>query len=301
MSQISKVLIGYDGSQCSDAALHDLRRAGLPAAINATVLTLADVIVPPRDDVLPDEPAIRIPEVERRAKAHAQKAINQAQSFVDVVGQRLSAAFPSWNVRTLVDADAPAWALIKMAAELETDLIVVGSHGHSSVGGRLILGSVSQRVLHEAGCSVRVARCSEDHREGPIRIIVGFDGSESSQEAVRAVAARAWPKGTEVRVVTARGISKPELFVEVMNDFRAVGLSVSETNSAGDPVHALINEAVEWNADSIFVGTRDLHGFRHLLHGSVSSAVAAQAMCSVEVVRPSRLKQTKRGIDTNGG
>lgn len=289
MSQIFKVLIGYDGSHCSDAALHDLRRAGLPAVVHATILTLADVIVPPPDDELPDEPAIRIPEVEQRAKAHAQKAINQAESYVDVGGRRLRAGFPGWSITTLVDADAPAWALIKMAAELETDLIVVGSHGHSSVGGRLILGSVSQRVLHEAGCSVRVARWSDAQREGPIRILVGFNGSADSQEAVRAVASRAWPTGTEVRVVTANGISKPE-FEDVINGFQAVGLSVSQTNCGGDPVHALMNEAAEWNADSIFVGTRDLHGFRHLLHGSVSSAVAAQAMCSVEVVRPSRVK-----------
>ena len=239
MSQISKVLIAYDGSQCSDAALQDLRRAGLPSGIEAIVVTLADVIVPPPDDELSDEPAIRIPEVEQRAIAHAQKAINQAQSFAELGRRRLSVAFPSWKVRTVVDADAPAWAVIKMADQLKADLIVVGSHGHSSAGGRLILGSVSQRVLYEAGCSVRVARCSEERRDEATRIIVGFSGSPDSQEAARAVASRAWPTGTEVRLVSANGISKPDSLVGVMNDFRAMGLAVSEANHADEPISEL--------------------------------------------------------------
>ena len=69
---------------------------------------------------------------------------------------------------------------------------------------------------------------------------------------------------------------------------RAAGLTTSQANREGDPAHVLIKEAEEWGADSIFVGTRDVHGFRHLLHGSVSSAVAARAQCSVEVVRAKR-------------
>jgi nucleotide-binding universal stress UspA family protein len=53
----------------------------------------------------------------------------------------------------------------------------------------------------------------------------------------------------------------------------------------GGAAQALLNEAVDWGADSICVGTRGLHGFRHLIYGSVASAVAARALCSVEVVR----------------
>src|SRR5918992_1843420 len=64
MKAPSKILIAYDGSACSDAALGDLRRAGLPASLDALVLTVADVIVPPPDKELPGEPAVRIPEVE---------------------------------------------------------------------------------------------------------------------------------------------------------------------------------------------------------------------------------------------
>ena len=95
------------------------------------------------------------------------------------------------------EGESPAWAVIKTAASLHTDLIVAGAHRHSSLGGRIIMGSVSQRVLYEADCTVRLARCSNQQREGPVRIVVGFDGATESDAAVDAVASRAWPVGTK--------------------------------------------------------------------------------------------------------
>ncbi len=50
MKEVSKILIAYDGSACSDAALNDLRRAGLPAAVGVLVVTVADIILPPSED-----------------------------------------------------------------------------------------------------------------------------------------------------------------------------------------------------------------------------------------------------------
>jgi nucleotide-binding universal stress UspA family protein len=285
MKEVSKILIAYDGSACSDAALQDLRRAGLPAAAEAVVLTAADVILPPPDEELPDAPAVRIPEVERYARAHAEKALKGARAFAESAAARVKADFPGWEVRAEADCDAPAWAVIKAADRMGADLVVVGSHRHSVVGGRLILGSVSQRVLYEARCSVRVARCSDVRREGPVRIIVGFGGSPDAEAAVDAVASRAWPAGSEARVSTAHAAPRPETRGVAAERLRAAGLNVSEVERDGDPAHVLIAEAEEWNADSIFVGTRDVHGFQHLLHGSISSAVAARAQCSVEVVR----------------
>src|SRR5688500_16491781 len=38
-----KVLVGYDGSDCSDAAIADLRHAGLPPRTDARVVTVANV------------------------------------------------------------------------------------------------------------------------------------------------------------------------------------------------------------------------------------------------------------------
>jgi nucleotide-binding universal stress UspA family protein len=287
MKKVSKILIAYDGSSCSDAAITDLEVAGLPMAVDAVIVTVADIILPPPDDELPadDVPAVRIPEVERHAKERAEKAINEAQAFADQGAKRVKAYFHGWNVRTEVRGDSPAWAILEMADRDKSDLIVVGSHGHSLVGGRLILGSVSQRVLYDARCSVRVARCWEEKRKGPVRIVVGFNGSQDSEVAVEAVASREWPDGSEARLITVHPLLSSEARDVAAENLRKVGLTTSEISKDGDPAHVLMREAEEWDADSIFVGTRDVHGFQHLLHGSVSSAVAAQARCCVEVSR----------------
>ena len=148
MKKVSRILIAYDGSNCSDAALKDLARAGLPVAVDAVVVTVADVILPPQDDQLPadDVPAVRIPAVEQHAKERAERAINEARAFADQGAMRVKANFPGWNVTSEVRCDSPAWAILEMADRNKSDLIVIGSHGHSLLGGRLILGSGSVEV-----------------------------------------------------------------------------------------------------------------------------------------------------------
>ena len=47
MSTMMKVLIAYDGSSCADAALNDLSYAGLPQEVEARILSVADVFLPP--------------------------------------------------------------------------------------------------------------------------------------------------------------------------------------------------------------------------------------------------------------
>jgi nucleotide-binding universal stress UspA family protein len=287
MKGISKILIAYDGSTCADAALIDLRRAGLPTTVEATVITVADVILPPPSDEVPEKELLplHIPEGIRHAQAHAEEAVKEAQALAERAAERLKADFPGWKVKTEACGDSPAWAVIKMADHLESDLIIVGSHGHSIMGGRLILGSVSQRVLYEARCSVRVARCWEAERNGPVRIVVGFNGSPDAERSVDAVASRAWPEGSEARIVTALETAANVSIDNAADKLRAAGLTISNVNREGSPAHLLIEEAEKWGADSIFVGTRDIHGFKHFLSGSVSSAVAARATCSVEVIR----------------
>lgn len=286
MKKVSKILIAYDGSSCSDAALADLGGAGLPMAVDAIVVTVADIILPPPDDELDDDvPAVRIPEVERHSKERAERAINEAQAFADQGARRVKANFPGWNVRSEVRCDSPAWAILEMADRDQSDLIVVGSHGHSLLGDRLILGSVSQRVLYNGRCSVRVARGWKEKQKGALRIVVGFNGSQDSEVAVDAVASREWPDGSEALLITVHPLLSSEASEVAAEKLRKAGLTTSEIIKDGDPAHVLVSEAEEWGADSIFVGTRDAHGFQHLLHGSVSSAVAERARCSVEVSR----------------
>jgi nucleotide-binding universal stress UspA family protein len=66
---------------------------------------------------------------------------------------------------------------------------------------------------------------------------------------------------------------------------RRAGLSVSTLIKEGDPKYILVDEAEQWGADSIFLGARGLRAIERFLIGSVSTAVASRAGCSVEVIR----------------
>jgi nucleotide-binding universal stress UspA family protein len=52
-----------------------------------------------------------------------------------------------------------------------------------------------------------------------------------------------------------------------------------------DPKKLLIEEAVNWNAETIFLGARGRGRLERMLLGSVSAAIVQRAPCSVEIVR----------------
>lgn len=310
MNNRMKILIGYDGSENADAAIEDLKRAGLPDAVDAVVLTVADVfIAPPITD--PEEvfPKI-VPHSVQLAHEHAERKLKDAQLVSKYVAERLQREFPTWNVSNIGEANSPAWAIIEKAAEFDADLVVVGALGRSSLGGRLILGSVSQRVVYEASASVRIAR-SSDKNDEPLKIVVGVDNSKYSDAAVDEICRRQWPAGTQVRVVAVVDTVVPittnpndpwamkwiELSKESWDEVRQIfqasadklsakGLDAAVMIIRGNPKASLVEEAESWGADCIFVGSKGIRGIEHVLLGSVASAVSARAHCSVEVVRP---------------
>jgi nucleotide-binding universal stress UspA family protein len=300
-----KLLLAYDGSPGADAAIQDLQLAGLPAALEARVFTVADVWLPP---VSPDAPPAT--EAARKAHEQARGAVQVAQQVAESGADQLRALFPGWTVTAKACGDSPAWALLSESARWPADLVVVGSHGRS-VLERIFLGSISQKVLAEARCSVRIARAPGKPTAAP-RCLVAVDGSADSEAAVRLIAARKWPVSTQFRVVTAvdprleSAVVWPGVYAEQwvqqragetrewisrvtvhhVEVLRAAGLSAEMDVFDGDPKKVLLREAEAWQATSLFLGARGLHhGDRHLL-GTTASAVATRAHCSVELVRP---------------
>jgi len=308
-----KILIGYDGSEFGDAALEDLRRAGLDTEVEACIMTVADVFVPlPVDEEVENAVPMYEPQAVRRAHERAQHKLDEATDLAKRVSERIKASFPNWQITSEAEADSPAWALIRKADDWKPDLIVMGARGHSVFGGRLILGSISQRVLYEARCSVRIARASENSVDKPVRLVVGVDNSPDSNAAVEAVCNRHWPKGTEVDLLVVVDTVMPvtsdssestvtkwievadesnwsevrKIFEPAVQRIRSAGLRAEVLIRRGNPADEIIKEAHTLGADCIFVGARGTRGIDRLLLGSVSSAVSARAHCSVEVVRP---------------
>ena len=314
MKDRMKALIGYDGSDCAVAALADLRRAGLPREAEATIITVSEVWLPPP------------PSYEIVAVATARSGFNpvfmqsalgaapvtQARALALEAKNRLQECFPAWEIKAEDSTGSPAREILKKADELQPDLIIVGSQGHSGLG-RFLLGSVSHKVVNEAHCSVRVARGTVWKDAAPVRILLGLDGSPASEAAVQTVATRVWPLASEARIVTVVDPLKPATpnhvvppiakwisgerqskppwvaeFVEAaLKKLRAAELIVSSKIEEGDPKRLLITDAEEWGAECIFIGAScSPHTpFEKFLLGSVATAVVMRARCSVEVVR----------------
>lgn len=296
-----RILIGYDGSKHSDAALHDLNLAGLPRIAKSLVVTVADPLMtgrPIQEVVAQAMPSRSVFSIASEPQLRGGWAI-EAEDFALKAADRLLSEFPGWEVSTQTRTGMAAWELIDAANDWNADLVVVGSEGIPVIE-RILLGSVSKRVVTESSRSVRVARLVERKKpDAPPKIIVGVDGSPAAQEAVHEIGRRAWPTGTQVRLITAHDESwvtdsnhstaRPG---ESMLDWakyhlKSRALNMSMSIQSGDPKRVLLGEARKWRADCIFVGTRNFKtGFERYQLGSVSTAVVTKAPCSVEVVRP---------------
>ncbi len=306
-----KILIGYDGSNHAEIIPKDLQKAGMPDDAKVIVLTVAEAWELPSvvDRVSPGAGRFIHPNV-GVIERHLADVSEKAQTLADAAAKQLKKIFPGWHVSGESAFGKPSVELINKADKWSPDLIVVGSHGRSAIG-RFILGSVSQKVLHEAHCSVRIAKKQADNANAAVRVLVAVDGSLNSEATIREVANRHWSKATEIRLIAVNDpftrsetgyllwnlkkdapeeSEKSREWIEQVitapaQILKSAGLNVSEVIRWGDAANKILGEADEWQADSIFVGARGLGRFKRFLLGSVSSTVAAKANCTVEIIR----------------
>jgi len=139
-------------------------------------------------------------------------------------------------------------------------------------------------------------------REGLRRILVAYDGSESSARAVQfALHGLAGP-ATELWIVYAseapRSVAEPRTEEEQGSESSAIEESLRAIQSREDPggrrIHVWVREgrpsavvlaaAAEVNAELIVVGTRGLRGARRLVLGSVSNELVTRSGRPVAVI-----------------
>ena len=171
----------------------------------------------------------------------------------------------------LVDGP-PLQSLLHELKEKRATLAVVGTHGHRRLY-EVMIGGVGGELLHDAPCSVLIARPPLTDALFPRALVVGTDCSPESDRAVAAAEYLADRFGIPLRIITAlRG-----KFVDLASAQAPASAEVFEEH----PVRALVRGSMD--ADILVVGSRGLHGIKSL--GSISERVAHQAACSVLVVR----------------
>ncbi len=203
------------------------------------------------------------------AGAAGNQLDEEAQTALD------QAAPHAGDARTRLMRGRPEQTLIHVAEEEEATLLAVGSHESSRRRG-MLLGSVATRMIHDAPCSVLVARVAADAGVFPRRIVVGVDGSDAALEAARVAGELAERVGAEITWLAAVGASD-EIDPGELN---RSGLELRRAEEHAVP--ALV--AASQEADLLVVASRGMRGIRAL--GSVSERVAHRAHCSLLLYRP---------------
>jgi nucleotide-binding universal stress UspA family protein len=153
-----------------------------------------------------------------------------------------------------------------------------------------------------------------------MKVLLAIDGSPHSHAALVEFARQPWPDDTEVQIVTVIHPSFPLVMdplligvsahVQQAEELRkqapalveaasrvildsAPAISVTTKIVEGVPQDLIVQEASEWKADLIVMGSHGYGRVRRMVLGSVAGAVVATAPCSVQVVRSKQLLDSR--------
>lgn len=307
-----KVLLAVDGSPFSLAAIDEAARMAWPQGSEVKIISTVEMPTPVAIGTLP-MPDNYYNEWEKALEGQAVAITTQAIArFYENGGVGIEA-----TAKTL--KGDPKQVILEEAEHWGADLIIVGTHGYNAFE-RFWLGSVSRAIVSHAACSVEIVRRPKEAEsqsgKRALKILLAADGSECGEAAVKEIAERPWPAGSEVCVLSVihlpmtptpetwalpdsyyaqvektgrefanATIEKSIALLKTGNAEREVPLALTGKAIVGHAEEVIINTAKEWGADLIVLGSHGYRGFQKFLLGSVSQAVASHAPCSVEVVR----------------
>jgi nucleotide-binding universal stress UspA family protein len=285
------VVAGVDGSECG---LQAVRWAAVEAARRQRPLRLVAAHTWVTGGILGDPGVGPDPEAVLRQVSLGQLALAAAAA------ERVA---PGLDVERV---EVTGLAVPVLQAESTTaELVVVGDRGVGGFTG-LLLGSVAVELSAHASCPVVVVRGPEPEHSatGPAPVVVGVDGSPTSEAAVAfafeeaslrqapLVAVHVWQdllvEPTLAPLVDWDALESDERAVLAERLAGWAGkypdVRVSRRVVRDRPAAALVDES--GGAQLVVVGSRGRGGFRGLLLGSVSQALLHHARCPVAVVRP---------------
>lgn len=277
-----KIVVGFDGS---DEARDGLRLARALAAGTGAELVVAAAFGP------------------MLAGAGVDVQRLETEYFADVFAKAEDElGDTSFERRELREVSAPH-GLDQLASDEGADLIVVGS-AHRGKVGRVLFGSVGERLLYGAPCAVAVAPRGYAGCEhlGKGTIGVAYDGSPESESALEGAVALVTMLGGNLRLITVAsdwsyvlvsgGPSRDAYMDAVRRHYRdmqnealarvADDLEAEDVLEQGEPAAAITASAVD--LDLLVMGSRGYGPMRRTLLGGVSAAVMRSSPCPVIVV-----------------
>ncbi|HTJ33139.1 MAG TPA: universal stress protein [Dactylosporangium sp.] len=274
-----RIVVGYDGSDearwAVDWAAGEAERTGTQLQI----LTAYQLAWPGAYYAVAAEQFELARQAAEQTVAEIVARVRERGTGIDVFG-------------TAVDGLA-AGALLDLA-DAGAGTIVVGSRGSGGLTG-LLMGSVSQQVATHSPVPVVVVRGRSAATDGPV--VVGVDGSASSDDALAQAFAAAQARGTELVAVRAHvtppqpALPPPDLEAHERAALdaslapwlvRYPDVKVEALVAAGRAAKVLVG--VSDTAQLVVVGSRGHGGFAGLLLGSVGQQLMHHAECPVLIV-----------------
>ncbi|MCD9188035.1 MAG: universal stress protein [Pyrinomonadaceae bacterium] len=146
-----RIILAIDGTKCSDEAVKAIFNFRFSEDDELKLITVIDLAVPAVIDLY----AGQLPsstEIEKSAKENAKLILEKTKKQIEnfIPDEKLI-------ITSEILVGSPEKRIVEAARKFEADLIVIGSHGYKS-WERLLLGSVSDSVIHHSPCSVLVVR-----------------------------------------------------------------------------------------------------------------------------------------------
>ncbi len=284
-----KILLATDGSEYSEGAIREAIKLAKACASRLTVMSVID----------------NNPEFEALAPQIIEKKVKLARQYLDTVEARAKEAGIECETLVLEGEDAYR-TITDEAARNKSTMIVMGRRGRTGLK-RLVIGSVTARVIGHSSCNVLVV--PKDATLDFKSIVVATDGSKYSTAAVAEAITIAKRNGSALTVIAAVPsdlltttdidftMNQQQLIAE--NEMKEAEKNAKEAKEkaqresvdakafvlSGRPYETIIQTAQETKADLIVLGSHGRTGIEKFLMGSTAERVILLSSCSILVVK----------------
>jgi nucleotide-binding universal stress UspA family protein len=253
--------------------------------------------------------AISVVEVNQEFEALAPQLVEKSEkdnlAYLKKVRERAGAEGVDCETITREGEDTYKY-IVEEAAKQNADMVIMGRRGRTGLK-RLLMGSVTARVIGHSPCSVLVV--PKDAKVEFKGIVMATDGSKYSEAAAAVAASIAKRRGASLTVVSAAPsetmspldiassqmpkdmAARKELGVAEQNvkAARAIaekeGIKTEGYILGGHPYEAIMDIARQKKADLIVMGSHGRTGLERLFMGSVTERVVGLSSSAVLVVK----------------
>jgi len=283
----NNILVAFDGSEFSKAALVEAsnwikRHGGKIIMVHAVYFDEEEFVIAP----------------EQR-----EKRFEVGRNICYQTMQNVSSEF-NIEVESIICEGEPPDVIIDIAKEKKIELISMGTYGSKGFK-RLIIGSVTSKVILNAPCDVMVVKRLSSECKGEYKsILVPFDGSQFSKKALERACdlSKVDPAEITVLYVIPRYEEMIEFFMtdsirramldeanRILDAAMAIakekGVTISATIKEGHAADNIIETAEMLKNDLVIIGTYGWKGVSRAIMGSTTERVIMNASCPVLAVR----------------